>query len=233
MAISYVGDGAGAAANNASVSPALPSGLADGDLMVAVWQIRSGVATVSASGWSAATYYRNTAQVSLAILTRTYVSGDTAPTLSPSGGSLNNTVTANVFALRGTVGVTATGTVYSSDVGLTQDIGPITGVTSPAGGAVVVLGGKADNWTSVATLTGDSLTWTTTGSMFSTLGDDAAHVGNYALTPSGVTTTSKTFTVTGGSAFPTVGVQLAFAPDTAAPPITVINRAALDRAHNW
>src|SRR5207253_6902037 len=65
-----------------------------------------------------------------------------------------------------------------------QNIGPITGFTpTNAGnnGAVIVLGHRADDWTSVATLSGDGLTWVQIGAPSSTLGTDAGMVWNHAI----------------------------------------------------
>ena len=80
------------------------------------------------------------------------------------------------------------------------NIGPITGITptSPKS-AVVVVGGRGDDWTSVATLSGDSLTWNEIGEP-----DDATNalglVWDYAIQAGNPTAvTAKTFTVTGGS----------------------------------
>jgi hypothetical protein len=192
MAVSFVAAGTSAAADNANLTPGLPAGVAAGDLLVGVWSPRNTTATATiTAGWSSLIYYRNTTGISLATTTKIYAAGDTAPTFTISGGSATDTVTAHIFALRGTSGIVATGTTFQGGGTAVQNIGAITGVTSPAGGAVVVLGAKSDNWTSVATLTGDSLTWA-------------------ATIPTATTVTDKTYTVTGGAVAVTVGVQLAF-----------------------
>lgn len=237
MAVSYVAAGTSSAISNASVTPGLPAGLADGDLMFAFWGVRSATATTGTpAGWSAPTYFRNTNLPSFAILTKTYVSGDAAPTLTIVGGGTNITAIGIIFAFRDTSGVGSTGTTFVSGV-TQQDIGAITGVTTVADGAVVVLGCKGDDWSTATHLSGDGLTWATIADVPSTAGSDAGIIADYALTPSGTTVTSKTFLILGGGVAHSVGVMLALAPIAAAAflpaePI-VINQAALVRAHYW
>jgi hypothetical protein len=81
-----------------------------------------------------------------------------------------------------------------------EDIGPIPGiVTTAAKAAVIVIGMRRTNWTSVATLSGDSLTWTEIAEAQTTTLGDVAHVWDYALAPTAGVISAKTFDVTGGT----------------------------------
>jgi hypothetical protein len=224
VAISYVGTGTPANSSNATLTPALPTGLAEDDLLVCLWSIRSNGSGINTpAGWTAPVYYRNTAATtgpSIAVLTRTYTAGVTAPTLSLTAAVSSATVIAAVSAYRGADPTVTAGAVYSSGTGTTQNIGAIAGVPVPAGGVVIVAGAKADDWTSVATLSGDGLSWGECFDVPSTAGNDGGMVVDYALAPTAVTTAAKTFTVTGGTAVTAVGVQLALGP--AAPPVLTV-----------
>ena len=81
------------------------------------------------------------------------------------------------------------------------NIGPIAGFTpSSTVGAVIVFGGRSDDWTSVATLTGESLTWAEIVEEDSTAGNDGGFVLDHALDWTSGAIAAKTFVVTGGAA---------------------------------
>lgn len=104
MAITYVGAGAWSVANNAALTPALPSGLQVGDLMVLFAGIRENGATVNTpSGWTIlqATYQAPTYESALAVFYRVYQTGDSSPTVSYTGGGSNDTTHAVIYAFRG------------------------------------------------------------------------------------------------------------------------------------
>src|SRR5439155_1474058 len=108
------------------------------------------------------------------------------------------------------------GAAVSANNATAQNIGPITGFTpTNAGnnGAVIVLGHRADDWTSVATLSGDGLTWVQIGAPSSTLGTDAGMVWNHAIySGAPPTITAKTFTVTGGATNTSAGRMISIKP---------------------
>ena len=211
MPISYVGVGTAATSSGGatgSVTPALPSGLQVNDLMIIIVTGRGNHSFATPTGWTQKfqeQLYPTDNLHKLAIFYRFYQSGDGNPTVSWTGGGTNQTVIAQVFAFRG---------VDSSDPipdlgpnsgnASAQNIGPITGFTpTNAGndGCVIVVGHKADDWTSVATLSGDGLTWNEIAEPDTTSGNDAGQVYDYALySGSPPTITNKTFTVTGGAA---------------------------------
>ena len=104
-----------------------------------------------------------------------------------------------------------------------QNIASITGFTpSWDNTLIVVYGGKKDDWTSVATLTGDGLTWTERGEPFSTSGGDAGMVWNTAPQTTKAAITAKTFTVTGGATEKSVGRMFALREPPAVIPVGML-----------
>lgn len=112
-----IGQGTAPTANNASVSPTLPSGTT-GDLMVLQAAIRnSGTGTVNLpAGWTSLVNSGNTL-----IAGRVRQVGDTAPTVTFTGGAAGADTAAVITSLRG---VTMTGAVIPSALlnGVAQDI---------------------------------------------------------------------------------------------------------------
>lgn len=145
----------------------------------------------------------------IALLYRFYQSDDGNPVVSWTGGGTNRTVIAQVCALRGVDQVTPFDVLGATSSNVSQvNIGPISGITTgPNGKCVIVFGHRADDWTSVATLTGDGLTWNEIGEPSTTSGNDAGEVWDYAISATGsIIITAKTFTVTGGLANTGLGV---------------------------
>lgn len=83
--ISFVAQGTHATGNNAPVVPGLPAGIAEGDLMVLFAGIQNsgaGAPPATITGWSTELAYGP-----MAFYTRRYVPGDTAPTVTFTGGA--------------------------------------------------------------------------------------------------------------------------------------------------
>jgi len=227
MPIQYVAVGTAAfsaGATTGSIVPALPAGLAVGDLMICIVTMRgNGTFTIS-TGWTEkfqGQLYPTDNLHKLAIFYRFYQSGDGNPTVSWTGGGTNQTVIAQVFAFRG---IDTSNPIPdlgpNSGNASQQNIGPITGFT-PTGagndGCVIVIGHKADNWTGVDVLTGDGLGWNEIAEPSTTLGSDAGQVYDYAIySGSPPAIANKTFTVIGGAANTGAGkmisLKLAAAP---------------------
>jgi hypothetical protein len=88
--------------------------------------------------------------------------------------------------------------------------GPITGFTPDAGtGAIIVIGAKADDWTTASALSGDGLTWNELMDAPTTAGNDAGLVVDDALNWTSGAITNKTFSVTGGTSVPSAGLMFA------------------------
>ena len=222
MAISFVGAGAGVAANNATVTPALPSGIQAGDLLLCLAYTRSSTGSLSGpSGWSTLTSGNNATGGKFALYYKKAAGGDANPSVAVTLGSNGDTIIAQCAAFRGADADAPSdviGTLYQSGSNV-QNIGPISGITpGVADTLILVVGGKTDDWTSVATLSGDSLTWAEIGEPSSTLGSDAGMVWDYAIESGTVAVTSKTFTVTGGVAALPVGRMLSIKPASSSTP---------------
>lgn len=206
-AITFVNVGAAVTGNgDGTLTPGLPSGLQTNDMIVTYYYTRGTGGSVSISaGWTSL-YDHSDSGGRIAVWYRFYQNGDGAPTITSSGlistgppGSRDDTI-AQVAAWRGiSTGnpIDALGTVSTN--GSQQNIGAISGITIAADSVIIVVGGKRDDWTSVATLSGDSLTWFEIGEPDTTTGADAGMVWDYAINGAvQKTITTKTFTVTGG-----------------------------------
>lgn len=212
---SYVGVGTASTTDGGSApTPALPASLAENDMLMAVFYSRNtttGVVAISA-GWSELINTRS-AGGCLAVWMRPYTSMVVAPTFTLTGftgGAAGDDCLAQVAAWRNCTTMiphAIAGTVSTN--GAATNIGPITGLTCPARDVVVVIGGKLDDYTSVATLSGDGLTWAEIAEVTSVAGADAGMIWDYALNVTAPTDISaKTFSVTGGTAVAGLGAIL-------------------------
>jgi hypothetical protein len=227
--ISYVGIGTAQNGSNTSLVPGLPTGLlsattsTDGnaDLMVIVASIRnSGTGTVVApNGWTKMVETGN-----VAVLARFYHDGDTAPTVTFSGGVANATTLAQCFAFRGThqtlsrafVNSTSQLNASAQNIAVPGLVASATSwMTDPDTVATVVIGWKQDDWTSVAQLSGQFLT--EISDTPTTTGDDAGLEIQYRLGGfSGAKTFSATsLVVTGGASAISRAVVFQLAPAVA------------------
>jgi hypothetical protein len=210
--ITFVGVGTAAAKNNVSVTPTLPSGLQVGDLMLCFASARGNGTLGTPTGWTQKWQLAHASSGinNAALFYRFYQAGDGDPTVTYTGGASGHTVIAQVCAFRGVDPANPFDVQGATSSNASQaNIGPISGITTGANGkCVIVFGHRADDWTSVATLSGDGLTWNEIGEPDSTLGNDAGEVWDYAISTTGsITITNKTFTVTGGSANTGMGVM--------------------------
>ena len=106
MAVTYLGAGTYAAGNNASVTPGLPAGLLNGDLLVLCTSIRDAVGSANTpAGWTLA--YSGVSAGAAAgyqkVFYRAYATGVTAPTVTFTGGGSNDTTQAIILAFRDAV----------------------------------------------------------------------------------------------------------------------------------
>lgn len=223
MAISVVGAGTVQAdsGGNASLTVPLHASTADGDIVICFGYQRSNAtgATISGEGtWNLLEDSGNVNGGRRTISWKVHQSGEGSTTFAHPNASANATCIAYCLTLRGVdtttpIEVEGTHTAIAS----TQDIGPITGITPLTAGALVLVAGfKMDNWTSVATLSGDGLTWSEHVDFSSALGNDAGVVLDSATGWTSGAITSKTFTVTGGAAQASQGVMLSIKPASGA-----------------
>lgn len=198
---SYVGAGAAVTGNNASLNPALPSGLVAGDLVLIVASIRnSGTGTVNTpANWQVAYSSGN-----VAVLGRIYFAGMAAPTITFAGGVANADTMARAFALRG-VAPQVVASIFTSLLnGSAQNIGgpAYTNVK----GMNVIVAWKQDDATAYTTPSG----WTQIGLTSTTTGDDASMAIYYIADGSGGDSSWSTITVTGGVAAISRALQMGF-----------------------
>lgn len=194
--ITYVAIGAAASANNASVVPALPTGWAAGDLLLVFASIRnSGTGTVDTpAGWNNLVTTGN-----FTLLGRHAESGDTAPTVTFTGGVANATTLAQCLAVRGTnksIGsVVHASATQLNGASSTTVLTP--GLTVTEDGCIVLVAGwKQTTWTSVSTFGGATEISDTSIST----GDDAAMFIDYVIETDASNLASNGVSVTGAGA---------------------------------
>lgn len=212
--------GTASSGTNGNPAPVLPSPIAAGDVGIIVIGWRGSTTTMTATGWTEETNspWRNTTSnvEEIRVFKRVMDGTEDGSTVNftKTGGGTGQTFVAQAYVIPGadnTTPINVQGTKASN--ASAQNIGAITGLTpTTAGSAVMVIGFKADDWTSVATLSGDGLTWSELGEPDSTSGNDAGLVVDWATGWTSGAITSKTFTVTGGAANTATGIMFAIQP---------------------
>lgn len=198
----YIGQGTGATGNNTSVVPALPGSLNNGDLMILHAAIRnSGTGTVNLpAGWTSLVNSGN-----MLIAGRVKQAGDTAPTVSFTGGAANEDTIAIISNMRG---VTMTGAIIPTALlnSSAQDI-LTPGNAYLLNDVTMRYVWKQDDCTSVAGPVG----WTNVYTVNATAGNDAmiSSVGVSGRTSNG-TDISTVLTVTGGTSAISRGAVISF-----------------------
>lgn len=209
--ITFVSAGTTSAADNGSVSPGLPAGVANGDVVFIFASIRGNTGSVNTpSGWQSEGTFPN-----FRIFTRVYNSAvwTVMPTVTVSGGAAGDTVLAQSAAFRGveleSLGLPPSspgGFVYNTS-GTAQDIALKSNVSAVAGQTALrmMFGWKSDDWTSADCPT-DLIE---IGELSSTLGNDAAQVWAYAADAASMDyPAGATVTVTGGATATTRSICL-------------------------
>lgn len=210
MPVSFVAAGSSSATDGGSdPTPGLPAGLVVGDVMICVVYTRNtsiGVVSISA-GWDEIKQDLSSSGL-IAVYARRYQAGDAAPTITlagHTGGASGDTAIAQIAAFRDVryFGALDIGVSTIFDNASAQNIGPADYLDVDPGDAWVVIGGKMDDWTSVATLA-STLTWTEIGEPDSASGADAGMVWDLGVNGGGTTVdpSAKTFTVSGGASAP-------------------------------
>lgn len=193
------------------MTPGLPAGLLNGDLLLTVGYLRSnGTLSISPSGSWTQRGLIDTVQFGSGFYLQSwyciYDGTQTAPTISVTGGGTSpQTLTVScVMAARGVNPVTPFGSDGADSFNAVgANIGPIAAPLSlPSSGAALVIGVRnSAPWTSMPALSGDGLTWIEAFDLGHTVaGLGTAVVADYATwTGSPPTITAKTFTPTGGA----------------------------------
>lgn len=185
-------------ANNANVTPGLPAGLVDGDVLVMMAAIRNTAGSVNTpAGWSLWVDGGN-----FRVFVRIYATGQTAPTVTFSGGVANADTAARIIGIRNsdyTIGNSGMQSNASA-----QDIAfPGLSVGELMPNLMLLLAWKQ------ATSTGATLAgWTLQSRDTATAGDDETIQWWTQLTSS--TASAGTITLTGGVAAVSKATQLRF-----------------------
>ncbi|WP_410669130.1 hypothetical protein [Amycolatopsis sp. cmx-4-68] len=202
----FVGTGAAAVGNNASVAPALPAGIAAGDLLLVFAAIRNSGAGVPSTPTG---YTLLAGSANARVFGKIATGSESAPTVAFTGGVANATTLATMVAYRG-----AALTVQNSAEQLNASAQNIaTPALSGVGTAALVMwfGWKQDDWTSVDPLLAGSIDEVFENS--STTGDDAGIVVDHLVVSSSVlgggAVGTGAFTVTGGASAISRGIVLA------------------------
>lgn len=206
-AATYVAAGAMSTANNAAVTPALYAGATANDLICVVARIRAASAgtLTTPAGYTRVPLGTWTEADEMQLYVKVHTGSESNPTVTPTGGSAGDTVSAVTFGLRNmpiTLDdladlVVASQTLTNSSAqnitypGLVpkRDGAPIDGCV------VLLFGGKDDDWTSVAAVSGSTEALDSSSST----GNDQGLVIDYVIQTTATSIGSGSFTVTGGA----------------------------------
>lgn len=214
VAITYRSVGTAAHGDNAAVTPGLPTGNADDDLLLMVTAIRNTAATPSASTQGYTAIWSDGNVVWWAKIRS---GAQTAPQVSFTGGSAGDTTSAQIIALPGkwhdlsniVVNKAAALNASAQDIAypglsLTQ-AGPGLGAVNDC--IVIYAGWKQDDFTSVAS-PGTEIAEAST-----TTGNDQSLVWAYTIQTTATNIAPGSFTVTGGASAVSKGYVLALRCD--------------------
>lgn len=183
--------------NNAAITLPIPSDACIGDIGVicAFYSAPAG-SLLTPAGWTRISLIVN-ADSSHYIFTRPLALGDGAPTVTPTGGSAGDGLSATYLTFHGAGPITDLGMPGSNP---SQEDIPVPAVQpTKTIGAVVVFGGRNAGFTSAYTLSGDGLTWVK--DVDSSEGSLGFYVGiQHALFSTLPTITDKIIDVSGGAA---------------------------------
>lgn len=183
---SVVAVGAASSGNNASVTPGLPAGIADGDVLVMHTMIRNLAGSVNTpSGWTLWVDGGN-----FRVFVRVYATGQTAPTVTFTGGVANADTTARIIAVRNSDYTISN--LFQANASAQNIAFPAMAVAPLSPDLFMLLGWKQNPSTS-----GALVTWIANWFSSLTAGDDAT-VFNYTKL-SAVSISAGTLTITGGA----------------------------------
>lgn len=183
-------------ASGQSVTPALPTDIEPGDVMFCWATVRnSGTGTIDTpTGWTVLVTNGN-----CVLLARVCTGGESAPTITATGGAANETLVARCFNIKGAVRDLDT-VVHASSTNLNvsqQNITVPALTVSQDNCIILICGWKQDDWTSVAALSGQGFS-----ELFespTTDGSDAGIVVDYKILTTAANVTADSLVVTGGA----------------------------------
>lgn len=210
----FIAAGTVAHGNNASVVPGLPAGMTvdSAQLMICLAAIRnSGTGTVNVpSGWTSIVDFGN-----MRLFGRYYVTGDTAPTVTFTGGVANADTSARIVAFSG-LSMQIDGSAQTLLNSSAQDIAysALVADTATQGAArrtnhvVLLAAWKQDDWTSVAPASG----FTEDVDNATTTGDDQAIMLDHRIDTTAAAVAAGSITVTGGASAISRSIVVALRP---------------------
>lgn len=235
----FVAAGTSSRATNGATAPGLPAGLADGDLMIlldgAVYWGGGPATPGTPAGWTQIITFQDggSTYARITLMARTYATGDTAPSVTYTGGASSNHYS-QIYAFRGLARTSLTDVLGtgSSCASSNTACGPISGLaTTGASSLVFVAAIRDDTMTSSTVLAGDGLTWTK-GTDFSDATTDGLSAWcDWAVAPAAQAVTAKTATVAGNAA-EAAGVMWSVLAETP-PPRPAVSLTAVQRAATW
>jgi hypothetical protein len=196
---SFVAAGTAAHGDNATLNPALPAGLAEGDLLLILAAIRSsGTGTpVTPAGFDVLLDGSN-----MCLYGKRATASESTPSITFAGGAAGDTTSAQTAAFRGVSAdvLYAFSQLNGSAANIAYPQLSVRDVSDDLGNRVdnalvLVVGWKQDDWTSVATLAG----MTEIGEPSSTTGSDQGLVWDYLQQTTAANVASGSFVVTGGT----------------------------------
>lgn len=216
VAGSFVSVGSVASGTGAGpATPGMPASIASGDTLFLVAVNRNIVPTVTPPSISSALWTLvaddaiGNAPANLRVWARTYDGVFTAPSITFTGGGTVDYQT-QICAFRGLPldvadVVLSYASTYSDSA---ADIAAPLMRVRHRRRLLIVIGWRADDWTSVATYVASGTTFTEISEPDVTAGDDQGFVWDYAFQTSAVDVPAGSFVVTGGAAAATRGVIL-------------------------
>ncbi|HEX6970276.1 MAG TPA: hypothetical protein VF174_15885 [Micromonosporaceae bacterium] len=179
--------------DNAALTPALPAGLAEGDLLLIFAAIRNSGAgiPVTPSGFTRIDAFGASANV--AVFAKYASSSESTPTVTFADGVSGATTSAQCAAFRDVSMVVRESVAQLN--GSAQNIAYPAATVTYDNCLGLYLGWKADDWTSVAQISGAL----EIGEPDSTTGDDQGIVWDYVLQSTAADIASGSFSVTGGA----------------------------------
>lgn len=203
--ITYGAVGTATHASNASVTPGIPASVAAGNLLIVLAAIRNSGTGVpdTPSGYTRLPVFDDSDNVQL--FAKVAAGGDSAPTITFTGGVANATTSAQMIRIAGAFSdpaecfVRGQALLNSSAQDITYPGLPLEEpvmATAIHNAIVIWVGWKQDDWTSVATISGA----TEIAEASTVTGDDQALVWDYQIQTTATDIVQGSFTVTGGAA---------------------------------
>src|SRR5262249_39658849 len=227
-------------ANNASVTPGLPAGIQNGDILLSVNAIRSTTAfpNTSTQGYN---YMGFPADPNVRVFGKivTDVVSEVAPTISFSGGIAGDTTSSFIIALRGRFVSSIPVISVISDIALpiigengqsngsAQDIA-YPGLTIPVNSFVLYIGWKQNGGLTSTTNPGTKIIDTA-----SALGNGQALTAAYQQNQGPTSIGSGSFVVTGGAAAISKGIVIALKPTVITQTLTISQRGVNGAQRDW